>query len=72
VLKIISSQEILHKFIIFISIGKIDGRQTTTMNLLNNVMNVMKDLIGFIFNCDYNTIISSGNRPNSLKQRAFD
>lgn len=42
------------------------------MSLLNNVINVLKDLIGFILGCDYNKIISSGNSPNALKQRAFD
>jgi hypothetical protein len=32
------------------------------MSLLNNVINVIKDLIGFIFGCDYNKIISSGSK----------
>lgn len=68
-----SSQEILFKFTDFILDYK-DERDSKILNmsLLNNVINVLKDLIGFILGCDYSKIISSGNSPNSLKQRAFD
>lgn len=42
------------------------------VQVLNNVINVLKDLIGFIFDCDYAIIAESGNSPNSKKQRIFD
>lgn len=32
------------------------------MSLLNTVINVLKDLIGFILGCDYSKIISSGSK----------
>jgi hypothetical protein len=40
--------------------------------VLNNVINVLKDLIGFIYDCDYSMIAESGNNPNQKKQRIFD
>jgi hypothetical protein len=57
-----SSQEILFKFTDFIADYQ-DQRDSKILNmsLLNNIINVIKDLIGFIFGCDYSKIISSGS-----------
>lgn len=57
-----SSQEILYKFTDFISDYK-DSRDSSILNmsLLNNIINVIKDLIGFIFGCDYSKIVTSGS-----------
>jgi len=33
---------------------------------------VLKNLIGFIYDCEYNKIAESGNNPNFKKQRIFD
>lgn len=61
-LKIMSSQQILYKFTDFISDYR-DVRDTNVLNmsLLNNVINVIKDLIGFIFGCEYSKIVTSGS-----------
>lgn len=42
------------------------------MTILNTVINVIKSLIGFIYDCDYTKIVSSGNSPIALRQRVFD
>lgn len=57
-----SSQEVIYKFTDFIS-DYTDERDSKILNmsLLNNVINVIKDLIGFILGCDYSKIISSGS-----------
>ena len=57
-----SSQEVIYKFTDFISDYKEErDRKVLNMSLLNNVINVVKDLIGFILGCDYSKIISSGS-----------
>lgn len=33
---------------------------------------MLRDLIGFIYDCEYSMIAESGNNPNSKKQRIFD
>lgn len=58
-----SSQEILFKFTDFILDYKNErDSKILNMSLLNNVINVLKDLIGFILGCDYSKIISSGSK----------
>lgn len=59
-----SSQEVLFKFTGYIAEYSPQEKSIANilnMSLLNNVINVIKDLIGFIFGCDYNKIISSGS-----------
>ena len=59
-----SSQEIIHKFTNFLYYYENNDRDNKTLNmsLLNTVINVIKDLIGFIYGCDYNKIFSSGSK----------
>lgn len=40
------------------------------MSLLNNVINVLKDLIGFILGCDYSKIISSGSKSSLMHRQS--
>lgn len=62
-----SSQEILFKFTDFILDYKNErDSKILNMSLLNNVINVLKDLIGFILGCDYSKIISSGSKPSLM------
>lgn len=68
-LKIMSSQELIHKFTAFlIKFNPQNERDNKTLNmtLLNNIINVIKDLIGFIYNCDYHKIVSSGSTPHLI------
>ncbi len=62
-----SSQEILFKFTDFILDYKNErDSKILNMSLLNNVINVLKDLIGFILGCDYSKIISSGSKSSLM------
>ena len=64
---ICSSQEILYKFICLIGMLKNNNEENVNefkildVFLLNTVINVLKELIGFIYECDYNKIASSGS-----------
>ena len=71
VLFIMSSQEIIYKFLCFI--GNLDMRRSSTeyrktlsVSLMNNVINVFRELIGFIYGCEYSKIASSGSKQNFI------
>jgi hypothetical protein len=60
---VLSSQEILSKFTRLIGEYMTLDELLEQLNvfLLNNVINVLKNLIGFIYECDYNKIAESGS-----------
>lgn len=59
----LSSQEILSKFTQLIEdYSSLDELvKDLKVPLLNNVINVLKNLIGFIYDCEYNRIAESGS-----------
>ena len=62
---VLSSQELVSKFIgLLTDYEKIeDLLKELSVFLLNNVINVLKNLIGFIYDTDYNKIAESGSTP---------
>lgn len=60
----LSSQEIIFKFSCMLYEYETlhDLLQELTVFLLNNVINVLKSLIGFIYDTDYNKIAESGSK----------
>ena len=60
---VLSSQELINKFIGLLTDYEIidDLLRELSVFLLNNVINVLKNLIGFIYDTDYNKIAESGS-----------
>lgn len=69
-----SSQELLCKLTSFLDnfTDINDFLKDFSVFFLNNIINVMRSLIGFVYNCQYHKIAESGNSPVIKRQRAFD
>jgi hypothetical protein len=69
-LVVLSSQEILSKF------SRLMGEYVTleelleqlNVFLLNNVISVLKNLIGFIYDCEYSKIAESGSTSPPIRR----
>lgn len=71
-LLVLSSQELLNKFTNFMAVPDESYiLEYINFTLLNDITNLLKHLIGFIYNCNYDQIKVLGSTPVAQRQKIF-